>query len=387
MSSPNIVYVMVDKMGGIFNLNQNLIQFQPKGKERMKQHAVTLSILDDPATRSHTLTDVDSVSHIQLRLRTENRHSIIRRLKKAIPQGGGVLVSNDWYDLALCHLHDPGRAVIQIVHDEYNLQLAKKFGVVVDAFVAHSLHFYERIKNEVPAADGRTYHMPYGIPLALTVRKPKPGPLRLLFLGRMVELKGIFDIPYIDDQLAEAGVKVEWTLVGDGPDKNRLQKNWNPRAPVRFLLPQSNSQVLEICSQNDVLVFPSRFEGFPVALLEAMSAGLVPVVTDLPSGVPEVVFKHNGYRIPMGFTAGFTTAIQEIDCDRERLESMSSAARDVVAKNFDIRNRAADYHRLFQNWRDIRRPRDSIYSSPSLGSRLDQRWLPNWVVRAARGFK
>jgi glycosyltransferase involved in cell wall biosynthesis len=384
MSNPSIVYVVVDKMGGILNLNQNLINLQPLSDDRMKQHAVMLSITDDPAARSKGLIGVDSNCRVEFRLRTDNRYSILRKINNVIPHGNGVLVSNDWYELALSHLVDTRRAVIQIVHDEYNLELAKKFGSVVDVFVAHSKHYFDRIKSEVPFSCGRTYHLPYGIPLAKKIRTPRLGRLRLMFLGRMVQLKGIFDLPTIDWLLANAGVSVEWTLVGDGPDKSLLQKEWKPRAPVRFLSPATNAEVLEICSENDIFVFPTRFEGFPVALLEAMSAGLVPVVTDLPSGVPEVVTKQTGYRVPLGDTAGFTSAIIELDRDRAMLESMSRAARDLIVRNFDIRIRAAAYHRLFENWKEIKLPRSIPGPVPAIGSRLDQPWLPNWVVSVIR---
>ena len=384
MSKPNVAYVMLDKLGGIASLNRNLIRFQPKKVVRMPQHAVLIQALDDLATRTTGPTGADSDSFLQCRLLIENRYAILNRLARVIPSGTGALVSNDWYDLALCHIRDPGRAVFQIVHDEYNLQLAKEFGSVVDVFITHSRYFFDRLRSEIPRAAERAVHLPYGIPLAQKCRIPVLGPLRLVFVGRMVELKGIFDLPAIDRLLADAGVKVEWTLVGDGPDKARLKSEWIPCAPVRFLSPETNAEVLEVCAQNDVFVFPTRFEGFPVALLEAMSAGLVPVVTDLPSGVPEVVSEQTGFRISLGDTFGFAAAIKMVDKNRELLESMSRAARKVVEERFDIRDRAVDYHNLFERWQEFRRPRAPTYPLPGLGSRMDNPWLPNWMVKAIR---
>lgn len=386
MSEANVAYVMLDKLGGIFSLNRNLIRHRPESAAPMPQHAVLLKDLDDPDVQPHHATGADTDTRVNYRVLRENRFAILKRIRNALPPGPGVLVSNDWQDLALCHLHDPGRAVVQIVHDAYNLGLAMRYGRVVDAFVAHSRYFYERLKSEVPDPANRVFHLPYGIPLAESVRHPGPGPLRLIFIGRMAGLKGIFDLPVIDRLLAAAGVPVEWTLVGDGPDKARLQREWEPIAPVRYFTPESNAGVLDLCAQNDVLVFPTRFEGFPVALLEAMSAGLVPVVSDLPSGVPEVVSADTGFRLPVGDTAAFAAAVEEIHRDRDRLETMSAAARETVASRFDIRDRAADYHALFARWEELRRPRPAKYPLPDSGSRLDQPWLPNWAVRATRAM-
>ncbi len=51
---------------------------------------------------------------------------------------------------------------------------------------------------------------------------------------------------------------------------------------------------------HDVFVLPTQFEGSPVSLLETMSAGLVPVITDLPGGIREIVEPAVGFRLPMG---------------------------------------------------------------------------------------
>ena len=71
--------------------------------------------------------------------------------------------------------------------------------------------------------------------------------------------------------------------------EKELLDQWGKSPRVRFCSPPTNPEVLALCAQSDVFVLPTRFEGFPVSLLEAMSAGLEPVVSDLPSGIPEVV--------------------------------------------------------------------------------------------------
>ena len=129
---------------------------------------------------------------------------------------------------------------------------------------------------------------------------------------------------------------------------------------------------------------PSRSEGLPVALLEATATGMVPVVSDLLSGIPEVVEPGvTGYRPPVGDIAGFADAIASLDRDRRRLESMSAAVRKVVAERFDASVLTIEYQRLFARWRDLKRPRPA---HPHLyyGSRLDQPWMPNSAVKLIR---
>jgi hypothetical protein len=115
-----------------------------------------------------------------------------------------------------------------------------------------------------------------------------------------------------------------------------------------------------------------------------MAAGVVPVVSDLPSGIPEVVTPGaTGYRPPVGDVAGFVAAIVELARDRERLEVMSQAARQTVLERFDIRERAADYQALYARWHELRRPKPARFE-PRYGSRLDSPWLPNTLVRTVR---
>ena len=140
--------------------------------------------------------------------------------------------------------------------------------------------------------------------------------------------------------------------------------------------------MLSLCAEGDVFVFPTRFEGFPVALLEAMSAGLVPVASDLASGIPEVVGEATGFRIPIGDVIGFAAKIEALHEDRALLERMSDAAH-ARAQDFDAAKRAAEYHRLFARWASLKRP----WPGPlpiKHGNRLDQPYLPNCFTRASR---
>jgi glycosyltransferase involved in cell wall biosynthesis len=146
-------------------------------------------------------------------------------------------------------------------------------------------------------------------------------------------------------------------------------------------------EVLAEYEQQDVLVMPSRHEGLPVALLEAQAAGMPPVVSDLPTGIPEVVRNgETGYRIPVGDSQGFAEAIVRLARDREHLERVGGAARALVSREWDIAVNAAGYEQLFDRWAELRRPRPARRVVP-YGSRLDQRWIPNAVVQGIRTWR
>ena len=62
---------------------------------------------------------------------------------------------------------------------------------------------------------------------------------------------------------------------------------------------------------------------------------------------------------------------------------MGAAARQAVARRFDIRDRVADYQALYARWRELYRPHGAG-SYLTYGSRLDQPWIPNPLVRLVR---
>src|SRR5207247_134722 len=118
-------------------------------------------------------------------------------------------------------------------------------------------------------------------------------------------------------------------------------------------------------------------------LLEAMGAGLVPIVSDIKSGVPEIVSATTGDRPPVGDVRAFARALTRLTSDRGRLEAMSAAARHEVISRFDIRTRVVEYQALYARWRELYRPLGTG-SHLQYGSRLDQSWIPNRIVRLVR---
>lgn len=384
---PSVVYVLPDKMGGLLNIVQNLLSFR-----RPDGFTTAAILVHNPLstdTRFGGVLAADRQATVEYVLPIENLYAVLRRLVRAIPPGEGVLVANDWLELAMLCRHDPGRTVFQILHGDhdYYYELAVKHQDAIDVFVAYSHAMWEKLKTLLPARRDSIFHVPYGIPIPDRVRAPRRGPLRLVYAGRLENgQKGIFDLPEIDRALTERGARVEWTIVGGGPDAPELRRRFKDATNVRWTGVLSNRETLHALAEHDLFVLPTRAEGFPVALLEAMGAGCVPVVSDIASGVPEAVTpRTNGFRPAVGDVLGFASAIAELDADREALEAMSRKARQTVVERFDVRERVADYQLLYARFRELRRARPERMTVP-YGSRLDKPWLPNAAVYAVRAM-
>lgn len=116
---------------------------------------------------------------------------------------------------------------------------------------------------------------------------------KMLFLGRIVEDKGVFDLIEVARQLKD---KVQVTIIGDGVDLNeakQLVDSLSLQETVTFtgLLP--NSELSEYYNQTDVVVVPSNnhYEGFPRVIMEGWAFNK-PVIVSNTGGVKAFV-KHN----------------------------------------------------------------------------------------------
>ena len=381
----SVVYVLPDKMGGSTNIIANLLRYRRPDAFRYDVVLTDNHLHTD--TRYGRALAADTQTTVEYTLPIENLHAVMRRVARAIRPGGGVYVAGDLLDLAVASAHDFGRAVIYMLHGdiEYYYDLAVRHDPIVHAFIAYSRRMYDELLVRLPHRAGSIFHLPYGIPLPSAVRGPAAGPLRVVYGGRFEnEQKGVFDLPEIDRALRAMGVSVAWTIAGMGPDEGELKRRWAFNPDVRWTGTLSNAALLELYTSQDVFVLPTRFEGFPVAMVEAMAAGLPAIVSDIPSGVPEVLDDQvNGERPPVGDVRAFAAAIARLDRDRGRLEAMGARARQEVARRFDIRDRVADYQALYARWRELYRPHGAG-SHLTYGSRLDQPWMPNPLVRLVR---
>ena len=96
-----------------------------------------------------------------------------------------------------------------------------------------------------------------------------------------------------------------------------------------------------LVSRSDAAVLASaptrsgKREGIPVALMEAMSAGL-PVVATRTGGIPELVHNdHNGFLVPPGDSLALADALERLGLDMALRERLGHAGRDTILRDFD----------------------------------------------------
>lgn len=181
------------------------------------------------------------------------------------------------------------------------------------------------------------------------------GQVRLLFVGRLAGVKGVPVLLESMQALLAKGEAPHLTLVGDGPDREALERavaEGGLTEHVSFLGYKSQSEVAEILQASDILVLPSFAEGLPVTLMEALAAA-VPVVTTRIAGVAELVIDGEaGLLVPPGDATALTDAIARLSGDPALRDRMGQAGRQIVAREFDIAVEASRLAGLFRAYRE-----------------------------------
>ncbi len=143
--------------------------------------------------------------------------------------------------------------------------------------------------------------------------------------------------------------RIHLIMLGEGSLREQLAAYIREHGLERrvHLLGKRN-EVPECLAASDVFVLSSNWEGNPLAVMEAMAAGL-PVVGTAVGGVPELVESgEQGILVPPGDCAAFTDAIQTLLNDPEKRTAMANAARARATAAFNVERMAQGYESIYR---------------------------------------
>jgi glycosyltransferase involved in cell wall biosynthesis len=202
------------------------------------------------------------------------------------------------------------------------------------AIIAASRHTY----NELSGYDRPMFYVPEnGIDLSrfTACQKSWSSPLRLIFVGRLVPLKGVDMVIEACLHLLKRG-KAVLDIVGDGPEMEPLQalaRNYGVETAVNFVGWKPQAEVVTYLQSANILLFPSVRDFGGGVVLEAMACGTVPVVADY-GGPGELVDADSGFALHMGnrkhLILQLKTRMTELVNGEHDLAAMSKNARARV---------------------------------------------------------
>lgn len=191
----------------------------------------------------------------------------------------------------------------------------------------------DKIKSEINAADSSSDNSAF----------------KIITVGRMVPVK---NQPILLESFASFSERVpqsELVFVGDGPLRDSLEERARKlriRDKVRFTGRVPRKRVYELLGESDVYVMPSRAEGFGVAVVEAMAAGLPVVISDIPI-FHEVVSDPGVYFDPADSNM-LAERILRLADNPEYRQKKALAARKWARSKFSLEQTAKEYYKIYK---------------------------------------
>jgi hypothetical protein len=165
-------------------------------------------------------------------------------------------------------------------------------------------------------------------------RAPEGGRVRLIIVCRQEHGKGtgtvIESLPLLQGELP--GVALD--VVGDGralPDLKAQAERLGVADRVEFHGKVDHHQVIRLLQDADLFCFPTRSEGFPKGVLEALACGL-PVITTPVSVLPQLVGNGSGLLLDRATPEAVAQAVRECISPGERYEAMSARAVETATQ-------------------------------------------------------
>jgi glycosyltransferase involved in cell wall biosynthesis len=187
--------------------------------------------------------------------------------------------------------------------------------------------------------------------LSVPSRQLTKGPLKVLFVGSVITLKGI-DLAI--HAMAEAGIDAVFTIIGSGKFEamaRRLVKQLGVESKVEFRGRLSLRETLGSYADYDLFLFPSLHDTGGYALIEAMFSGLPAICLDC--GGPRLAVKEGtGIKVPLGsrkaVLTGLAEAIRHYDSDRQLLLEHGRAAHETIVRDYDWERKGRELDAIYQ---------------------------------------
>ena len=157
-------------------------------------------------------------------------------------------------------------------------------------------------------------------------------------VGRLVSVKNFEMFLRAAKIVIDSGVKVKFLLVGDGPQQTILEnlvQELGIDEHIIFL--GFRADVFDIVSLLDIFVLCSKWETFPISLIEAMALGKPVIATDI-GGVKEIITDAvNGMLVPVNDHEALSSAILHLLTQKETAKKFGNLGRQKAMKEFSLK--------------------------------------------------
>jgi glycosyltransferase involved in cell wall biosynthesis len=199
-----------------------------------------------------------------------------------------------------------------------------------------SRHILRKASHLFPSL--RCICIPYGVDPILGAASYCNSPFRIVYSGRLAEeQKRILKVVSTMIGICKKFPEVECSILGEGESRDRItqmiiDEGFELRIALKGRL--TKDEVARELKNSQALLLLSDYEGLPLAVLEAMAAGVVPIARKIESGIPEIVRTGK-----TGYLVGddpdeVNHAVGEMIGNPDRWQYLSRAARELIRDSY-----------------------------------------------------
>lgn len=292
----------------------------------------------------------------------------IVQIETAVGTRGASFLKNSLFSLISKVL---GNKVILCVHGASFIDFYYSIGWIFKRYIKFISSMIDAVRvlpkswvpffqNEIKIGGEKIFNIPNSLELKefykllpSDIRKTKS--INLLFLGLVGKRKGIFEILQSVKQLKEKDYKFKLLIVGPGEKKGEMEEvdNLIRREEigdfVEILGQKEHPEAVRYYKLADIFLMPSYNEtGPPLAILEAMAAGVPVISTKGVGAIPEAIENGvNGYLIEPGDVEALTEKIEILLNDEQLRKEMGRRNKEKVKEQFSLESGIARFSEMY----------------------------------------
>lgn len=161
--------------------------------------------------------------------------------------------------------------------------------------------------------------------------------LLIAFVGRLTEVKGIYNLIEILKKIDKKNKNVKFIVIGEGVLKEEFNNAIYKYNLENVELLGFKQNIIEYLPSCDFLIMPSNMEGIPITILEAMSCS-VPCIASNVGGIPEIINDKNGILYSNSDLDYIVDKIDFFERNRDLIKPLKINAYDDFEKKWNINN-------------------------------------------------
>lgn len=200
--------------------------------------------------------------------------------------------------------------------------------------------------------------IPYGAPDPQLRASWSDDTFTIVYVGRLIQFqKRIKEVTEAFITACQRQPSLRAVMIGDGPESDYVTKAVEGSGVDQQIVLKGRLHANDVAKEVaacQAIVLLSDFEGIPVAIMEALAMGVVPVLLYSDSGIPELVQHGVNGLLCHDREESFQGCVQELSSDRGLWEKMSQSSRSHYDANYDQEKALNKWHHALTNLEAIK---------------------------------